>query len=193
MEFVFTPSWEAVVYWTTTVLWLAEFLVVRSGSRGEQRGGAATFWLLVGALLLTLGVTGALYHLRIGNVSPVVQTVWRSAALALYGAGVALRYWSLATLGPWFSRTVRVAADQELVSTGPYRLLRHPLYLGLLLIGAGISAVMGNVPGVVIAAAVLGAVINHRMAEEERLLEETLGARYREWKRTRWRFVPFVF
>lgn len=51
--------------------------------------------------------------------------------------GLLLRWWSFVTLGSYFSTVVRTSADQRVVDRGPYRVLRHPSYTGLLLAALG--------------------------------------------------------
>ena len=60
-----------------------------------------------------------------------------AAGLVILLAGVALRGWSFKTLGEYFTFTVMVSSDQPVVAKGPYRVLRHPSYTGLLLALAG--------------------------------------------------------
>ncbi len=62
-----------------------------------------------------------------------------AAGIVILLGGLALRGWAFRTLGGYFTFTVMVSADQPVVSTGPYRLLRHPSYSTLLLICAGLG------------------------------------------------------
>ncbi|MGC1752319.1 MAG: PEMT/PEM2 methyltransferase family protein, partial [Trebonia sp.] len=65
-----------------------------------------------------------------------------AAGMAILVAGLVLRGWSFKTLGEYFTFTVMVSTDQPVVASGPYRLLRHPSYTGILLacIGAGLTS-----------------------------------------------------
>lgn len=58
---------------------------------------------------------------------------WTIACLAGLVAVTALRYWSIATLGSWWSTRIVVVPGSRLVRTGPYRYLRHPNYLAIVL------------------------------------------------------------
>src|SRR6202043_1221299 len=64
--------------------------------------------------------------------------------LAIIWAGVGLRWWSFRTLGRYFTIDVMTSADQPVITTGPYRIVRHPSYAGLLLIFAGIGIMSAN-------------------------------------------------
>jgi protein-S-isoprenylcysteine O-methyltransferase Ste14 len=114
-------------------------------------------------------------------------------ALGLMWSGIALRVWSFRTLGRYFTFVIETSADQPVIDKGPYRLLRHPSYTGLLLAIAGLSVVMGNWLSSValIAGSAWGLVI--RIGVEERALVQALGSRYLEFAATRKRLVPYVW
>jgi protein-S-isoprenylcysteine O-methyltransferase Ste14 len=193
VEFAFTPSIEALAFWVLTALWLAEFYVFRSRLRCLVTPARWGPWRLALVIASSFALTGACYHFRVGNL-PAAATPWvRWGALGLYGGGIALRYWAASCLGPWFSRTVGVADEQPLVSHGPYALLRHPLYLGLLLTAVGMSLLMANAPGSLLTVLAVAWALHGRMEEEEAALESRLGTRYAEWKSRRYRLVPFVY
>ncbi len=71
--------------------------------------------------------------------------------LAAEAAGLGLRIWSLRTLGAAYTRTLRADVAQPLVTDGPYRLVRHPGYLGthLTWTGFGLTSGSGTVAAVV--------------------------------------------
>lgn len=64
--------------------------------------------------------------------------------LVILLAGLVLRGWSIMTLGEYFTGSVAVSSDQPVVTAGPYRVLRHPSYSGLLLIMTGIGLASAN-------------------------------------------------
>ncbi|MEA5363107.1 isoprenylcysteine carboxylmethyltransferase family protein [Amycolatopsis sp., V23-08] len=107
--------------------------------------------------------------------------------------GLLLRWWSFASLGRYFTVTVRTSADQPVVDHGPYRVLRHPSYTGLLLVFAGGGLVVGNWVGAAGAVAVLLLALIHRLRIEERALGDALGDRYRQFAASRARLVPYVW
>ncbi len=107
--------------------------------------------------------------------------------------GLLLRWWSFASLGEYFTVTVRTADDQPVVERGPYRVLRHPSYTGLLLTFAGGGLVVDNWVSAVGAVAVLLIALVHRLRIEERALGEALGDRYRQFAAKRARLIPHVW
>lgn len=110
----------------------------------------------------------------------------------LMGAGLALRWWAVRTLGRHFTVRVRTTADQELVQTGPYRLLRHPGYAGGLLTVAGCLVCCSDIGSLALFALPVAA-YSWRVAVEERVLRQRFGPRYLEYAAGRRRLIPYLF
>jgi protein-S-isoprenylcysteine O-methyltransferase Ste14 len=117
--------------------------------------------------------------------------LWAGAAVAL--SGMALRVWSVATLGRYFTYVVKVTPDQKVVQTGPYRLLRHPSYTGALLTGVGIGLSLRFLaaPFAIGLTSLLAYAI--RIAVEERALAEGIGEPYRAYMARTKRLIPFIW
>lgn len=81
----------------------------------------------------------------------------------------------------------------ELVSHGPYRLMRHPLYTGLFLCVLGISIYLGTIIGILLSVVIMAHVLKKRMVIEEKMLTATLPKHYEEWKQKRWILLPWVY
>lgn len=112
--------------------------------------------------------------------------------LALQGGGLALRIWSMRTLGAFYSRTLRTQQPQTVVDKGPYRLVRHPGYLGSLLIWTGFALSSGSLP---VAAGVLGVIAHaygRRIDAEERLLGRDLPG-YGDYARRTRKLIPLIW
>jgi protein-S-isoprenylcysteine O-methyltransferase Ste14 len=118
------------------------------------------------------------------------SAVLRAGGLLVAVAGVLLFAWAYRTMGRSFTPFPRPLASGELVVSGPFRLVRHPVYGGLLLLSAGVSLAIG-LAGLA-GTALLAALWWRKSAFEERLLAE----RYPEYAsyraRVRRRFLPFV-
>jgi protein-S-isoprenylcysteine O-methyltransferase Ste14 len=124
-------------------------------------------------------------------IRPTALAAW--LGLVFLWCGVALRIWCFQTLGRYFTLTVRTSGDQPVISNGPYRYLRHPSYLGLLLAVTGIGFFIGN--WLSLLALVTGATVGlvYRIRVEERALLHDLGDRYRDYAATRKRLIPFLW
>ena len=107
--------------------------------------------------------------------------------------GLLLRWWSFVTLGKYFTVVLKTSADQPVVDTGPYRLLRHPSYTGLLLAFVGCGLMLGNWVSTAGAVVVVLVALVYRIRIEERALTVALGDAYRDFAANRARLVPFVW
>lgn len=114
----------------------------------------------------------------------------RSAGAGLFVLGILLVLWVQRTLGRNFSGTLVLREDHVLVVDGPYRYVRHPMYpsflvaiLGMLLLTANLAIGLPPLLGVLWVMAV-------RTPDEERMMVDRFGERYREFMRTRPRYLP---
>jgi protein-S-isoprenylcysteine O-methyltransferase Ste14 len=108
--------------------------------------------------------------------------------LVLVGAG--LRDWAIVTLGRFFRREVTIAPGQRLVRRGPYRVLRHPSYTGLIVVCAGYGLAFGSWVGVALAVLVMALGLLPRIRVEERALAGEFGPEYADYARSTARLVP---
>lgn len=126
------------------------------------------------------------------TIGPLDVVGW--IGLAILIAGVTLRAWSVSTLGHYFTMTVQTSADQPVITAGPYRMLRHPSYTGLLLALLGVGTVaLRNWLSLLVLAVAVGAGLVYRIRVEERALLRDLGADYRSYADNHKRLVPFVW
>jgi protein-S-isoprenylcysteine O-methyltransferase Ste14 len=107
-------------------------------------------------------------------------------------AGLALRAWSMRTLGAAYTRTLRAEEEQGVVDTGPYHLMRHPGYAGSLLTWTGFALTSRSVPVVAVVAGLLGWAYRRRIVAEEQLLQRDLPG-YRDYQRRTKRLIPFLW
>ena len=121
------------------------------------------------------------------------RTVAGWCALGLLWAAIALRQWSFRTLGSYFTFTVQTSPDQTVVTTGPYRFVRHPAYSALLLAAAAGGLYVGNWLSLVALVATVAAGLAYRITVEERALTDDIGPAYRDYAATHKRLVPFVW
>ncbi|TGP26979.1 MULTISPECIES: isoprenylcysteine carboxylmethyltransferase family protein [unclassified Mesorhizobium] len=120
-------------------------------------------------------------------VNPVLSSI--SAVLAV--AGMALLVWARQTLGRNWSQTVSAKQDHELVTSGPYRLLRHPMYTGGLLACIGSAIVVGG--PFVFLLVLLGAIFIWRVGAEDRLLARQFPDEFPDYARRTNALIPFVW
>jgi protein-S-isoprenylcysteine O-methyltransferase len=97
------------------------------------------------------------------------------------------------TLGRYFRREVTIETDQHVITTGPYRWVRHPAYAGNLLVYGGLGLASGSwvSAAVVLAAAFVG--LLPRIKLEERTLERAFGSAYIDYERETARLIPHLW
>ena len=117
------------------------------------------------------------------------------AGLVVEATGLAWRAWSMRALGRSYSRTLRVGEGEDrqaVVDAGPYRLIRHPGYLGSLLTWVGFALTSRRVPVVALITGLLGAAYGRRIAAEEQLLRRDLPCYTAYSERTK-KLIPLVW
>ena len=114
--------------------------------------------------------------------------------IALTVAGIAVRQWSISTLGHLFTRQVRIQEGHTVVTTGPYRLVRHPSYAAGLLSDFGFGLALGNWLSIVLLVAPILAVMIRRIGVEEEALRDGLGEGvYDQYAAGRARLIPGIW
>jgi protein-S-isoprenylcysteine O-methyltransferase Ste14 len=120
-----------------------------------------------------------------------VPVAWVGLAVLL--AGLGLRVWANHVLGAFYTRTLRVLEHQPVVQSGPYRFIRHPGYLGVILMWAGAGLAAGNGIVLLLVLLCLGLAYHYRIRTEEAMLLETLGETYARYRSRTWRLLPFIY
>jgi protein-S-isoprenylcysteine O-methyltransferase Ste14 len=115
---------------------------------------------------------------------------WLGVVLA--AAGGALRIWPVFVLGRRFSGLVAIQPGHALVTTGPYRIIRHPSYLGLLIAALGWALAFRSAVGVLLAALLVPPLLA-RIRAEEVLLRSQFGAEYGAYRSRTWRLLPWLY
>jgi protein-S-isoprenylcysteine O-methyltransferase len=115
------------------------------------------------------------------------------AGLVLVVGGGLLLAWARLTLGRLGSPKVLIQDGHRLITTGPYRRLRNPMYTADLLLYAGVAIALGAWISLVLAIAALLPMLVGRAKLEERLLVERFGEEYRAWAAKSWRLIPFLW
>jgi protein-S-isoprenylcysteine O-methyltransferase Ste14 len=107
--------------------------------------------------------------------------------------GIALRQWAVWVLGGFFSTEVKIISNQRILKGGPYRVLRHPSYSGLLMIMLGFGLAARTWLGTVATLFLFGAAIGHRIRVEEDALKKEFGEEYLDYAKKTKRLIPFLY
>jgi protein-S-isoprenylcysteine O-methyltransferase Ste14 len=164
------------------------------GGKGqpEKRVGRQSVVRVVVVLLLFAALTLLPFADRreIGVLGESPVTRW--SGLALYGLGSGLVFWSGAALGRLYSAEVTIQEDHHLVTTGPFRRIRHPRYLGALALGFGLALVFRSWIGLAVATAFIGLILL-RIRDEEALMHQEFGREWEAYCERSWRLLPLVY
>ena len=126
----------------------------------------------------------------VGVIHVGSAVAWIGVAVGALGLG--LRVWSMRVLGRDYTRSLRTREAQTIVDRGPYRLVRHPGYVGSILVWGG-SRLAVNWLVAAATAFVLLLVYAYRISAEEEMLVDHFGDPYRAYKQRTWRLLPFVW
>jgi protein-S-isoprenylcysteine O-methyltransferase Ste14 len=152
---------------------------------GSQRAVGAAFGVAVAMLL----VGAALGAVDIARMPPLAF----AGGIAAMAIGAVVRYSAMRTLGRFYTRTLRVTEAHRVVDSGLYRYVRHPGYLGMILVLGGADLATADwVPAVIGPVAIIGLYL-FRIRAEEAMLNAELGADYATYSAGTWRLIPHLF
>ena len=156
----------------------------------SDRGTTRTIGIAFLSCLVSVMIAPVLSRLRIGRFgSPTIA--W--TGLGGMVLGMSLRVWANQTLGTSYTRTLKTMQGQSIVSNGPYRVLWHPGYGGVLLMWLGAGVALRNWVALGFKALLLGLAYRRRMNTEEEMLLTNFGVAYRDYCRRTWRIIPFLY
>lgn len=143
--------------------------------------------LVNGALLLLLfPIPGLAWRFLPENAFFVV------AGLIVQAAFILLAIWGRRHLGSNWSGEVRIAAEHQLVRSGPYRFIRHPIYTGVLGMYCGTALISGEIHAP-LAIVLVTLAYSRKIRLEEQALGRTFGSEYDAYRRDTWALVPLLF
>jgi protein-S-isoprenylcysteine O-methyltransferase Ste14 len=180
VEIVIFAGW--IAFW---IYWLAASVGVKTGQSRSTRFVAVRVGILLIVILLLR--TRALKGHAPSTSNPWLQGI----GIALFVLGLLLAIWARLYLGRNWGMPMTQKDDPELVTTGPYHSIRHPIYSGILLamIGTAIAVSLYWLVAVLI----LGAYFVYSAFMEERFMADRFPESYPEYRRSTKMLVPFLF
>lgn len=163
--------------------------------REQTDGGPAVpdpFGVLMQLAFLVV-LCAAAWDNRLGDAPMRLAGLIELTGSVILLAGVWLRQSALRVMGRHFTVRLRVLSDHRLVTDGPYRLVRHPNYAALALVGIGTALVMRSATALLATLAVWLPLVLARIGHEEWMLRRNLGAEYTDYARRTWRLIPGLF
>jgi protein-S-isoprenylcysteine O-methyltransferase len=182
----------SIFIWIIYALWLILIAYLVVAAIGTKRDTEQHALQSIG---LTLAIVAAflLPYLPIFNfldfapVSPAMSVI----AIMVCVAGMAYFVWARQHLGRNWSQTVSAKEGHELISSGPYRYIRHPMYTGGLVACFGSAIVCGG--AWIFLLVILSGIFLWRVGAEDRLMEQQFPDEYPNYKRRTNALIPFVW
>jgi protein-S-isoprenylcysteine O-methyltransferase Ste14 len=179
VELGFAIGWAAFwIYWL-----VAAFSAKRGRIPWSRQLRIRAVVVLVALLLMRLGL------FRDGDLN---SDPWRAGVgLVLFVLGLAFAIWARRAIGRNWGTPMSQKDEPELVTSGPYHLVRHPIYLGILVAGVGTALALSWLW--IIAVGLAGLYFAYSATVEERYLTEQFPDTYPRYRRSTKMLVPFIF
>lgn len=192
---IVTDGWPRAFWCSYVAFGLFEAWVWLRDRRAASGQSADKGSLGAVVLVIIAGVFAAFYASHaFGFARIVVWTPeWRALALVLIWGGLALRLWAILTLGAFFRVTVHLQDEHRMITTGPYRIVRNPAYLGSLLTLVGVGLGLGNWLSVL--ALLLAGLIafGWRIRVEDAALTTRFGDEHVAYRKRKAALIPFIW
>ena len=184
LDYLFVVCWAAFwLYWLVAAVAGRRQSVGRSGLWSGQSIGLR----VVLALVVLLGLR---LHLLTGQSGAVSNPAWRWTCFGVFLVGLGVAVWARVYLGGNWGQPMSQRAEPELITTGPYRYVRNPIYSGLIL--AMTATVMAyNLYGLIVVALVSVFFIYSGVVEERNMANRFPDS-YSAYKRSTKMLIPFV-
>jgi protein-S-isoprenylcysteine O-methyltransferase Ste14 len=186
----------ALVFWGVTVwAFMPETKIVQRGLEGAKRKGSqdsGSVRVLLAGTLVASFLAYPLAFVPAWSFPRSVQLPMFAAGVSLIVLGSLLRRYCLRTLGEYFTGDVRARADQPVINSGPYRLVRHPSYTAGMMMFIGVGLALGSWLSLALLTISTIATYSYRVMIEERALLETIGEPYESYMKKRKRFIPYI-
>ncbi|MFT3859283.1 MAG: isoprenylcysteine carboxylmethyltransferase family protein [Aquabacterium sp.] len=188
---------EALLFWVA-LAWiylmegrqLQRRRAVSGGYEGSDKYSG--LFISIGSTLLQLGAVALAYY-EPASVGEENKHAFFYTGLVVLVSGTLLRMHCWKMLGEFFTHTVTIASNHQVINIGAYRFLRHPAYLGGWLNLIGLGLIMGNFASLALITIGGFAIFHYRITVEEQALESALGEQYRQFMQSRKRLIPFVY
>ena len=180
VELVFAIGWAA--------FWLYWFVAARSRTRGRI---AWSREVRIRVIVIAVAFVAARFGAFHGHLTHTEPPLRSTVGLALFAAGLLFAVWARIHIGRNWGTPMTQKQEPELVTSGPYHLVRHPIYSGILLAGVGTSVALGWRILVIFGLSAIYFI--YAATVEEKFLTEQFPDAYPAYKRSSKMLVPFVF
>jgi protein-S-isoprenylcysteine O-methyltransferase Ste14 len=161
----------------------------KSGVKTTNDGRSLPFlWIIIIACII---IGQLLAKKQVWGI--VNSTITLPTGIILVVIGFIIRWITIIQLGSMFTVDVAISNSHILKTNGMYQLVRHPSYLGLMLIIAGLAVLLNNWLSFIIIVIPISIVLNYRMVVEEKALTGEFGDQYLGYMQKVKRIIPFIY
>jgi protein-S-isoprenylcysteine O-methyltransferase Ste14 len=178
------------IWATWLAIWIAWAFQSKKTQQRESLGSRLAYILpawAAGYLVFNARRMPGWWHSQIVPYRPWIGV----AGVAITALGFAFTIWARAILGGNWSSSVTIKVAHELIRTGPYRWVRHPIYTGMIVATAGTVLAGDQVRGIA-AVVLLWLSFTIKRLKEEQFMRQTFGPQYAEYSRTTGAIFPFL-
>jgi protein-S-isoprenylcysteine O-methyltransferase Ste14 len=163
----------------------------RSKSKVTTSSDKSSLWWLYGLITLGYALSFSIGATRIGRI--YYWNTFFAIGMALFVIGFISRIHSLLTLKQYFTYSVAKVENHKIIETGLYKFIRHPGYLGQLIIFIGISTSISNWLSILVMMIPITLGYLYRIKVEERFMLEQLGEDYLNYQKRTKRLIPMIY
>ncbi len=163
----------------------------KNKSKVTSSGDKGSLWLLFGLITVGYALSFAIGATKIGRM-PNWNTFFAIGAI-LVVVGLVIRILSILTLRQYFTYSVAKVEGHQLIETGLYKNIRHPGYLGQLMIFLGLSISLSNWLSILLMMIPVAIGYLYRIKVEEKFMAEQLGEVYSNYQKRTKRIIPLVY
>jgi protein-S-isoprenylcysteine O-methyltransferase Ste14 len=178
----------AIVYFLIAVsIYRVKSTLITTGNKKGHISHAWTLYILT-FLHILVGVVAIIeYFYKVTHINYLITTI----GLVSFTIGVTGRFWALNTLGKYHSPQIEIREDQPLITSGPYRYMRHPIYFFTVFEVLGCALIPNAFFAFLIALCAYTPLLLYRLLLEEKTLMQTFGSAYLKYKETVPCLIPF--
>jgi protein-S-isoprenylcysteine O-methyltransferase Ste14 len=151
-----------------------------------------TLGLIVSAIDGYDGLVGTIWELVKDPQKVPLLSIWNIAGLTLFVAGLTIALVAVFTLRRFYSSSLTIREDHQLITHGIYRFTRHPVYFGVLIAIMGMPVYAQSLYGFLVLSLLIP-IFLIRIRMEEEMLTEEFGDAYRTYRETTRKLIPFIY
>lgn len=160
-------------------------------SKVKTSGDKGSLWLLYGLITIGYALSFAIGATKIGRIYP--WNTFFAIGMAIFTVGFTVRIYSILTLKQFFTYSVAKVENHKIISTGLYKFIRHPGYLGQLIIFMGISVTISNWLSILLMMIPVTLGYLYRIKVEETFMTDQLGNDYKNYQERTKKIILMVY